>query len=149
MIEIGTDSDTSTSPNRKHSSSATPAGRRESAASRPPRSSPASSPDTDAIAARLYAHGPLSFWDYAAAGCYVPTRMATPPPAPPSRRHGRVAGEDVLGGYLRHASAVMAERPDIVDDGVTRIPPEFEALRWFHLSPVCLSESAETSLPLS
>ena len=53
----------------------------------------------------------------------------------------RIAGEEVLGGYLRHASAVMAERTDTVDDGVTGLPAEFEALRWFHLPPVCLSES--------
>jgi hypothetical protein len=52
-----------------------------------------------------------------------------------------VVGEEVLGGYLRHASAVMAERPNTVDDGPTGLPAEFEALRWFHLPPVCLSES--------
>lgn len=32
--------------------------------------------DTDAIAALLHAHGALSFWDYAAAGPYVPIRVA-------------------------------------------------------------------------
>ena len=31
--------------------------------------------DTDAIAALLHEHGALSFWDYAAAGPYVPIRM--------------------------------------------------------------------------
>ena len=31
--------------------------------------------DTDAIAELLHAHGALSFWDYAAAGPYVPIRM--------------------------------------------------------------------------
>ncbi len=31
--------------------------------------------DTDAIAALLHSHGALSFWDYAAAGPYVPIRM--------------------------------------------------------------------------
>ncbi|HET9172243.1 MAG TPA: aminotransferase class V-fold PLP-dependent enzyme [Actinospica sp.] len=31
--------------------------------------------DADAIAALLHAHGALSFWDYAAAGPYVPIRM--------------------------------------------------------------------------
>ena len=35
----------------------------------------------------------------------------------------------------------MAERPDTVDDGVTGLPAEFEALRWFHLPPVCLSDA--------
>ena len=32
--------------------------------------------DTERIAALLHAHGALSFWDYAAAGAYVPIRMA-------------------------------------------------------------------------
>ncbi|MFC5833411.1 aminotransferase class V-fold PLP-dependent enzyme [Nonomuraea insulae] len=36
--------------------------------------------DTDHIAALLHAHGALSFWDYAAAGPYVPIRMG--PSAP-------------------------------------------------------------------
>ena len=32
--------------------------------------------DTSAVAALLHAHGALSFWDYAAAGPYVPIRVA-------------------------------------------------------------------------
>ena len=32
--------------------------------------------DTDAVAALLHAHGALSFWDYAAAGPYVPIRVS-------------------------------------------------------------------------
>ena len=32
--------------------------------------------DADAIAALLHAHGALSFWDYAAAGPYLPIRVA-------------------------------------------------------------------------
>ena len=35
---------------------------------------------TDAIAALLHAHGALSFWDYAAAGPYVPIRVAASRP---------------------------------------------------------------------
>lgn len=41
--------------------------------------------DTDHIAALLHAHGALSFWDYAAAGPYVPIRMA--PSAPGAGDH--------------------------------------------------------------
>ena len=41
--------------------------------------------DTDRIAALLHAHGALSFWDYAAAGPYVPIRMA--PTAPGAGDH--------------------------------------------------------------
>ncbi|HEU5332300.1 MAG TPA: aminotransferase class V-fold PLP-dependent enzyme [Actinocrinis sp.] len=36
--------------------------------------------DADEIAALLHAHGALSFWDYAAAGPYVPIRMAESAP---------------------------------------------------------------------
>ena len=36
--------------------------------------------DADAIAALLHAHGALSFWDYAAAGPYVPIRVAASRP---------------------------------------------------------------------
>ena len=32
--------------------------------------------DTGAVAALLHAHGALSFWDYAAAGPYVPIRVS-------------------------------------------------------------------------
>jgi selenocysteine lyase/cysteine desulfurase len=37
--------------------------------------------DTRAVAALLHAHGALSFWDYAAAGPYVPIRVAASAPA--------------------------------------------------------------------
>ncbi len=36
--------------------------------------------DTDAVARLLHAHGALSFWDYAAAGPYVPIRVAASAP---------------------------------------------------------------------
>ncbi|MEV4701734.1 aminotransferase class V-fold PLP-dependent enzyme [Actinoplanes sp. NPDC049316] len=36
--------------------------------------------DTEAVAALLHAHGALSFWDYAAAGPYVPIRMGESAP---------------------------------------------------------------------
>ena len=36
--------------------------------------------DTDAVARLLHAHGALSFWDYAAAGPYVPVRVAASAP---------------------------------------------------------------------
>ena len=41
--------------------------------------------DTDAVARLLHAHGALSFWDYAAAGPYVPIRVA--PSAPGAGDH--------------------------------------------------------------
>ena len=68
---------TSTWPTWNGSSSVTRAGRCASAASPPPPTSPASSPTPGAVAALLHAHGALSFWDYAAAGPYVPIRVAS------------------------------------------------------------------------
>src|SRR5271166_4608441 len=38
--------------------------------------------DTGAVAALLHAHGALSFWDYAAAGPYVPIRVSESRPGP-------------------------------------------------------------------
>ena len=48
-------------------------------------------------------------------------------------------GEEVLGGYLRHAAKTISEHPEDIDDGSTGLPPDFEALRWFHLPPICVT----------
>jgi hypothetical protein len=34
---------------------------------------------------------------------------------------------------------VISRRPDAIDDGPTGLPPDFEALRWFHLPPARLT----------
>ena len=58
------------------------------------------------------------------------------------------AGEDVLDSYLLHARKLLMSRADIPDDADTRdhgaagLPPEFEALRWFHLPSECLRAAA-------
>ena len=57
--------------------------------------------------------------------------------------HAR-AGEDALGEYLDQARNLLARRPDHIDDGPTGLPGDFEALRWFHLSPACLTRSDAT-----
>jgi selenocysteine lyase/cysteine desulfurase len=57
----------------------------------------------------------------------------------PARRP--YASEQVLGGYLRDARELLATRPDHIDDGPTGLPEDFEALRWFHLPPACLTSS--------
>ena len=44
--------------------------------------------DADAVAALLHTHGALSFWDYAAAGPYVPIRVADPARAPGPQGRG-------------------------------------------------------------
>jgi hypothetical protein len=51
------------------------------------------------------------------------------------------AGEDALAGYLEQARALLASRPDQLDDGPTGLPGDFERLRWFHLPPACLHDN--------
>ena len=53
------------------------------------------------------------------------------------RRRGQ-AGEGAFPGYLREARALLAARPAALADGPTGLGPDFEALRWFALPPVCL-----------
>ena len=48
------------------------------------------------------------------------------------------AGEDAFPGYLRDARALLAARPAALAAGPTGLGPDFEALRWFPLPPVCL-----------
>jgi len=54
------------------------------------------------------------------------------------------AGEDVLDSHLLHARNLLMSRADLPDDADIRdhaaagLPPEFEALRWFHLPSECL-----------
>ncbi|WP_020659070.1 aminotransferase class V-fold PLP-dependent enzyme [Amycolatopsis benzoatilytica] len=51
-------------------------------------------------------------------------------------------GEDALAQHLRDAEALLADRPDRIDDGPTGLPADFEALRWFPLPPGCLPDHA-------
>jgi hypothetical protein len=51
-----------------------------------------------------------------------------------------ILGEDALAEHLRDARELLAGRPDQIEDGSTGLPDEFEALRWFHLPPGCLSD---------
>lgn len=48
-------------------------------------------------------------------------------------------GEDVLAQHLRDARALLATKPDEILAGPTGLPPNFEALRSFHLPRVCLA----------
>ena len=67
------------------SSSAMPSGRCASARSRPPPTSPASSPTPARSPSLLHRHGALAFWDFGAAAPYVDIRDV----APPGRRRCR------------------------------------------------------------
>jgi selenocysteine lyase/cysteine desulfurase len=49
------------------------------------------------------------------------------------------ASEDSLTGYLTRARTLLAARTDRLDDEPTGLPGDFEALRWFHLPPACLT----------
>jgi selenocysteine lyase/cysteine desulfurase len=54
-------------------------------------------------------------------------------------QHRAQADEGALAGYLEQARALLAARADRIDDGPTGLPEDFEALRWFHLPPACLT----------
>ena len=53
--------------------------------------------------------------------------------------HRTQAGEEALAGYLQQARALLAGRIDDIDEGSTGLPGDFEALRWFHLPPACMT----------
>jgi selenocysteine lyase/cysteine desulfurase len=53
------------------------------------------------------------------------------------RRRGQ-AGEEAFPGYLTRASAILTGMPARLEEGLTGLPPEFEALRWFPLPPACV-----------
>jgi selenocysteine lyase/cysteine desulfurase len=53
--------------------------------------------------------------------------------------HRAPIGEDALAGYLDWARAMLASRPDQLEQGPTGLPEHFERLRWFHLPPACLA----------
>ncbi|WP_439664735.1 aminotransferase class V-fold PLP-dependent enzyme [Lentzea sp. HUAS TT2] len=59
--------------------------------------------------------------------------VTTPPPRPSAH-----AGDDVLAARLEEARCLLAGRADLLDDGTTGLPEDFESLRWFVLPPVCL-----------
>jgi selenocysteine lyase/cysteine desulfurase len=72
---------------------------------------------------------------------YSPDGTLTCPP-----RRASVS-EDALAGYLHQARSLLASRPAQIDDGPTGLPGDFEALRWFHLPPACLTDSERNPPP--
>ncbi len=44
-------------------------------------------------------------------------------------------GEEILADHLRQARALASARPDVLDGDCAALPPDAEALRWFHLPP--------------
>ncbi len=77
--------------------------------------------DTDAIAALLHRYGALSFWDYAAAGPYLPIRMA---PSVPGAGDGKdavfLSPHKFIGGP--QTPGVLVVRRDLVTNRVPTVP---------------------------
>ncbi|MCX2951483.1 aminotransferase class V-fold PLP-dependent enzyme [Lentzea sp. NEAU-D7] len=74
---------------------------------------------------------------------------ATVPPGLPDLRSAAAAGtatssprahadDSVLATQLEEARRLLTARADLLDDGPTGLPEDFESLRWFVLPPVCL-----------
>ncbi|WP_327341527.1 aminotransferase class V-fold PLP-dependent enzyme [Streptomyces europaeiscabiei] len=58
----------------------------------------------------------------------------------PAVRHHRL-GEEALSGQLDRARDILTRRPDLLADGPTGLPADFERMRWFPLPPVCLEQN--------
>jgi selenocysteine lyase/cysteine desulfurase len=80
--------------------------------------------DTDRIAALLHAHGALAFWDYAAAGPYVPIRMTESAPGRGDHKdaiflspHKFVGGPQTPGVLVVHRDLVRNRVPTMPGGG--------------------------------
>jgi selenocysteine lyase/cysteine desulfurase len=76
--------------------------------------------DTSAVAALLHAHGALSFWDYAAAGPYVPIRVASRPGAGDHKDAVFLSPHKFPGGP--QTPGVLVVRRDLVRNPVPTVP---------------------------
>ena len=77
--------------------------------------------DTDRIAALLHAHGALSLWDYAAAGPYVPIRMAESTPGRGDHKDAIfLSPHKFIGGP--QTPGVLAVRRELVTNQVPTAP---------------------------
>jgi selenocysteine lyase/cysteine desulfurase len=77
--------------------------------------------DTDTIAALLHAHGALSFWDYAAAGPYVPIRAHESAPGAGDHKDAIfLSPHKFIGGP--QTPGVLVVRRDLVRNRVPTVP---------------------------
>ena len=77
--------------------------------------------DTDAIAALLHAHGALSFWDYAAAGPYVPIRARESAPGAGDHKDAIfLSPHKFIGGP--QTPGILVVRRDLVRNRVPTVP---------------------------
>jgi selenocysteine lyase/cysteine desulfurase len=77
--------------------------------------------DADAIAALLHAHGALSFWDYAAAGPYVPIRVAAARPGAGDYKDAVFLSPHKFPGGPQ-TPGVLVVRRDLVRNLVPTVP---------------------------
>ena len=80
--------------------------------------------DTDRISSRLHAHGALAFWDYAAAGPYLPVRVAASRPGAGDHKdavflspHKFVGGPQTPGVLVVDRRLVPRARPTVPGGG--------------------------------
>ncbi len=77
--------------------------------------------DTESVAEVLHAHGALSFWDYAAAGPYVPISMAAPSSRPMAYKDAVfLSPHKFVGGP--QSSGVLVVRRQLVRNRVPTVP---------------------------
>jgi selenocysteine lyase/cysteine desulfurase len=77
--------------------------------------------DTSAVAALLHAHGALSFWDYAAAGPYVPIRVAASRPAAGDHKDAVFLSPHKFPGGPQ-TPGVLVVRRELVRNPVPTVP---------------------------
>ena len=77
--------------------------------------------DTDAVAALLHAHGALSFWDYAAAGPYVPIRVSESRPGAGDHKDAVFLSPHKFPGGPQ-TPGVLVVRRDLVRNPVPTAP---------------------------
>jgi selenocysteine lyase/cysteine desulfurase len=77
--------------------------------------------DTDAVAALLHAHGALSFWDYAAAGPYLPIRVAESRPGAGDHKDAVFLSPHKFPGGPQ-TPGVLVVRRDLVRNTVPTVP---------------------------
>jgi selenocysteine lyase/cysteine desulfurase len=77
--------------------------------------------DADAVAALLHAHGALSFWDYAAAGPYLPIRVAESRPGAGDHKDAVFLSPHKFPGGPQ-TPGVLVVRRDLVRNTVPTVP---------------------------
>jgi selenocysteine lyase/cysteine desulfurase len=76
---------------------------------------------TDAVAARLHAHGALSFWDYAAAGPYLPIRVGESRPGAGDHKDAVFLSPHKFPGGPQ-TPGILVVRRDLVRNSVPTAP---------------------------